>query len=296
MRIGIFLTLSLLVVSLAFGQKPIQVTDMSKAMSKGSRPGLSVLIHESEDLKGVTSAFIKAAKGKSKAKTETVGEETQVLNAGIPIITNDSLNVYATFTPSTEGIKLNVWFETVEGFVSSKQEKYYLPAKKFLHDFAAEQYREVVRGQIKEEQKKLKDLDKDLDKLNKDNDKLLSTVSENRVKIENIKNDISVNESDQERVRGQIQAQKKTVDQARNISEDAFKSAEKELKSLEKQLDKLVKEHENYYKQINDLESDIREAERDIIDVENDREVLLGKIKDQKDVIAKLESKLENIQ
>lgn len=278
-----------------FAQKPLVVKDIKKAMSQGTEPGMEVMIHQAQQ-KEVVNAWEKAIKGKSKAKAESKGDEITIIGTVLPLISNDSLNIYSYTTTSKEGTKLEVWFELKDGFINPKNEKYYLPAKKFVHDFAVSQYKLAVEEELEAEQDKLKDLEKELDKLAKDHDKLLATISKENVKIENTKNDISTNQADQERQRDLIQVQKKKVTEAAKVSEDAKKDAEKELKGLEKELSKLVKDYEGYHKDIVKSEADIREAEREVANNETARELQQNEIDKQQKLIQAVENKLAGIE
>lgn len=288
------LLFSLLALTL-LAQNQLEVKDIKKNMSDGEHVGMSILIPDAtQDM--VKKPWEDAIRGKSKSKAQTVGEEVQIKGTLIPLISNDSMNVYTLFTPSKDGVKMDVWYELKEhGYIDVSKEKYYLPAKKFLYDFAVVQYKEVVKMEIDEADDKLDDLDKEFKKLAKEHDKLLAEVSDNKVKIENTKNEISTNESDQERQRDLIQAQKKKVFEAAKLSEDAKKQEEKNLKSLEKDLEKMVKENEKLHDDIVDYEADIREADREIKENETARELKSEQIADQKKLIAKLKDKLENI-
>lgn len=278
-----------------FAQKPLVIKDIKKAMSQGTEPGLEVMIHQAEQ-KDVVNAWEKAIKGKSRSKAENKGDEITILGTNLPIITNDSLNIYSTTTTSKEGVKLEVWFELADGFISPKNEQYYLPAKKFVYDFAIAQYKKAVAAELETEQDKLKDLNKELDKLAKEHDKLLASVSKENVQIESIKNEISTNSADQERQRDLIQTQKKKVTQAAKLSEDAKKDAEKELKGMEKDLSKLVKDYEGYHKDIVKCEANIREAEREIANNKTARELQQNEIDKQQKLIQGVEHKLAGIE
>ena len=278
-----------------FAQKPLVIEDINKAMSQGTEPGLSIMIHQAQQ-KDVIDAWEKAIKGKSRSKAETKGDEIIIIGTNIPLISSDSLNIFSTTTTSNQGTLIEAWFELKDGFISPKQEQYYLPAKKFLHDFAVGQYKEAVEAELETEQDKLEDLNKELDKMAKEHDKLLASVSKENVQIETIKNKISTNQADQERQRDLIQTQKKKVTQAGKLSEDAKKDAEKELKGMEKDLDKLVKDYEKYHKDIVKCEAKIRDAEREIANNKTERELLQSEIDKQQKLIQSIEDKLEGIE
>ena len=292
---SIYTIILLSITTLLLAQKPLEVEDIKKPMSDGTHVGLSILIHQAT-LDEVKKEWEDEIRGKSRSKPQTEGEEIQIKGTIIPLISNDSINIYSLLTPSKDGVKLDAWFQLKEaGYIDASKEKFYLPAKKLIHDFAVVQYKAAVAKQIEEEGKKLDELEKDFKKLAKEHDKLLKTVSENKVKIENTKNEISTNESDQERQRDLIQTQKKKVTQAGKLSEDAQKDEEKNLKDMEKDLDKMVKNNEKLHKDIVDYEAEIREAEREIAENETERDLKSEEIANQKKAIAKLEGVMENI-
>lgn len=285
--------LAVLAMGSTQAQETIEIVPVTGKMSKGENAGFEFMIWQAtEEL--VSKDWEKAIRGESKSKPEEKGDELVIVGTLLPSITADSLNVYSQMIPSKEGLKMTVWVEHADGYVTKDNEQLYLPLEKFLHEFAATKYREAVEKEIELEEDVLKDLEKEQDKLGKEHDKLLADISKNEVRIQETKNKIGTNESDQENQRGLIQAQKKKVQKTKN--EEAKDAEEKVLKDLEKDLKKLVKEHEGYHKDVVKMQSEIREAERDVSDNELARNLKQEEIEKQKVKLQGIQAKLSNIE
>lgn len=281
--------------TMVWAQQPIKLTPITANMSQGEQPGFEVMIWQAQ-LKQVQGDWEKAIRAKSKSKPEMLNDELVIKGTVIPDVSADSLNLYTLFTESKEGLKMTVWAETPNGYITADDANAYLPLDKFLHAFATSEYKEAVEAEIKVEEGILKDLNKELSKLGKEHDKFLSAVSDNEVEINGIKNKISMNEGDQAAKRDAIQSQKKQVLKASEMSSEAKKAAGKEQKELEKELKQLVKEHKNYHKDIVKLEAGIRETEREVSNNKLARDLKQEEINKQTRKIQGLKEKLDNIE
>lgn len=274
--------------------KKIIVKDITKAISKGTQPGLEVKIYQA-DKKDVEKEWSKRIRQNTKSKVEEENNEIYITETYLDPISSDPVNVYSIINEYRDYIELNAFFELKDKFITkANNETEYLGAKKLVREFALQMYKEAVENELKEEEKKLKDMEGDLKKLVNENDKLHKNISQNERDIDKNEEDIKMVQLDQERVMGQIQQKKDQLLKLRD--EDQKKEAEKDIKSLEKDLSKLEKDEESMHKDIDNSEADIREYERNIDDNEMAMERKQKEIDGQKALIFQVKKKLESIE
>lgn len=279
-----------------YAQLPIEIDEKVMPMSKGNQPGLEVLIHDAQ-VKDVQKEWEDYMKSAEKPEIVKEQDEIQALGAVVEVVSNEMVNVFAKFTQLKEGTYGQVFFQTEDNFLSSKSNPLKLEAaKKFLHDFALEEYRYVIEVELKEAEDKFDELEKDKKKIIKDIDDNHKSISENEREISQLKNDIKINESDQNVMVQQITKQKKLVLDFAGKSEEAEKAAEKELSGFENDYKKLQKEHEKLHKKIDDAEEDIREAERNLDMNQADLKRKQDQIIEQKALLEVIKEKLDNLE
>ena len=277
--------------------RPIVVEDISKTMSKGNQPGFKIDVYQAKKT-GAVNALTKTIKEENRAKLELVNNEYVVHGAVIKDISSAPMNVYSIVNEYEDHVELLFFYEKDSAFLSKeKNESEYLSARKFTRDFAVTAYRGAVQEQIDAENKKLKDLESQLQQLTNENDKLKKGISEENQKISSSKEKISSGELDQERVRKQILDQKGVVDQARSgTNEELEKEEEKKLKGYENDLSKLENQEDGLHKSITNSEANVREYERSLTDNETAVKLKQEEVTSQKDVVNKLQKKLDGIQ
>lgn len=277
--------------------KPLVIEDITKAMSKGEQPGFKIDIFEAKK-KGVVDALTKTMKEEAKSKLELVNNEYHIPGGVIKSISPDTLNVYFIVNEYEDRAELLVFYEKDSVFLTKeKNETEFLSARKFTRDFAVKAYKNAVTERIDLENKKLKELESQLEQLYKGNDKLQKKISEEKQNIDNTKEKIATSELDQERMRGQVQDQKAKVTQAKSGgNETVLKEEEKKLKGFEGEASKLMKQEDGFHKDVTKSEANIRQYEREITDNESAANLKQEDVTKQKDLINKLQKKLEAIQ
>jgi predicted nucleic acid-binding Zn-ribbon protein len=279
-----------------YAQLPIEVDEKVMPMSRGNQPGLEVMIHDAE-LKDVQKEWENYMKSADRPDINEEKDEIQALGATVEAISNQPINVFAKFTELKGGTYGQIFFQFEDDFLSSKSSSLKLQAaKKFVYDFAIQEYRYAIEEKLGEEEDKLKDIEKEKKKIIKDIDDNHKTISENERDINQIKNDLKINESDQDVMVQQITKQKKLVLEYAGKSEEAEKAAEKELGDYENDYKKLQKENEKLHKKIDDAEEDIREAERNLDMNKADLSRKQDEMIEQKAIIEVIKEKLENLE
>lgn len=267
----------------------LKVEHVTRSMSQGEQPGFSVTLPQA-DVKVVEAGLANALQGKSRNKPSKENNEWVMRQTIMPQITQDTLDVYARTISTTEGVVVEFFFKDSIGFVNKDRAIIQAQAEKFVYDFAKTQRKATLENQIDAAKDLLKTFEKDYASLSKDLEKLNQDITKSKLEIDENKNKIATNDADQDRMREQIQAQKKKVTEAAKLSSDAKKAEEQNLKSLEKDLDKLIKEKEKLHKEIVKCETKIRDAELEAKNLEiaiNDKQQQIaeqnGKIKSLQD-------------
>lgn len=277
--------------------KPIVIEDINKKMSKGTQPGFAINIDQAKK-KGTVDALTQAMKEENKAKLELVNNEYILRGTIIKSISPKPLNIYSIVNEYEDHAELLVFYEQDSTFLSKeKNETEYVSARKFTRDFAVQAYKGAVQERIEIENKKLKDLQSLLDDLYKEQDKVKKNLSAENQNIDNAKQKIATSEADQEHVRKQIQDEKALVDEARSSENETKEKEEvKKLKGFESDLSKLEKQEDGYHQDITNSEANIRQYERNNSDNEALIKTKTDDVNMQKEVINKLQKKLESIQ
>ncbi len=272
----------------------IKVEAVTRTMSQGEQPGFSVILPQA-DAKTVEPAWVSTIQGKGKIKPVKENNEWVLRNGIVPQISQDTLTVYARTISTKEGVVLEVFFKNATGFIGEDNSLVHPQAEKFVHDFAIKQHKVTIQNQISAAKEVLKTIEKDYSAHSKELDKLNSNITKSKLKIDDNKNAISTNDSDQERVREQIQGQKKKVVDAGKLSPEAKKAEEKNLGTLDKQLSKLMKDKEKLLQANVKNETAIRDAELAIKNKNVEIEAKQKQIADQKGKIKELEDQLLNV-
>ncbi len=166
-----------------FSQVDIRVEEQSLGMSKGTQPAFVVTIPQVE-LKEVESNFKKYIKKGTKGKVEEVSSEIILLGATNNKISPLVFDMYARVTQSSNGVVVSAWLSEGEGFVSSQTAPSKAVAfKQYIRAFAVDEYKEAVKEEVKEEEKKLKDEQKKLEDFEKDEKKAESNIESHRAEI-----------------------------------------------------------------------------------------------------------------
>ena len=274
--------LLLLIMSAAtftvFAQTDLSVTETIRPNSKGNFNSFQVTIPQTK-LKDVERDWQKYLRDGSKGKPETFNGEIIMRGAVSKNVSPNPFTVYSKLLETSGGVVLTAWItEDDSVFISAElNNDKDLAAKKYVRDFAVEEYKEVVKEELKSEKKTLNNLEDELKSLINDEDKSRKKVNECDRSIQRNRTAISTNEGDQKNKIEQITAQKKT------------------LKTYEEDLKKLQKENEKLNKEIDGWQKDIRTEERSIDKSKADQKFKTEQVEKQKTVIKAIEEKLAGI-
>lgn len=295
MRFLLFGLFILPIISLV-AQEEITVTMKSKTFSIGEVASFVTFIPQA-DYEELTKDWDKYLKQDTKEKTISENGELVILNKEYEKISAAPLNIYSYIKEYDGEIMLVVAMELEGKFISREMdEEIYIPAKKYVRDFAVESYKTAVGNQLKEEEKILKKLENQKTSLQNSRESIVAEINQYERTIIAKKDEITLNQIDQSDKVIQMQAQKELVLKLANAGEEEKDDASKILKEIEKDFKKLQKENENFYQDIDYAESEIRRNEIKLAKVESDIKFIQLDIDDQAYRVRKIEQKLERIQ
>lgn len=126
-----------------------------------------------------------AKKFKGKLKYDGKQSEYFLDNAEFKEMSENMVDVTAKITQKGEGAELVVWFNLGVTYLSSNEHaERYPAAEKFLRQFDLLVYAELMKQQLKDEQKKLKLLNKELKKIEKAQEKEEKKIEKQKKTIE----------------------------------------------------------------------------------------------------------------
>ena len=294
MRSKIIAFISILATTLSFGQTQISVDPDVRPMSKGEFPSYSVEVPQS-DVKTIDKDWKKYLSTGTKAKLIELGGEVIMPGAVNKNISSDPFNVYSKLLETNTGVRITAWFNFKDSFYISKQynNDMDVAAKKYMLDFAMQEYHDVVSNELDGEKGRLKKLQDEMNDLIKAEEKSTKRINEDRRSIDRAKNDITANEGDQQRQADLISNQKGVV--SSTTDPDANKEAVKALKDLEATKKKLEKQNEKMNKDIDGWNKEIREEQRKIDASRADQKLKSEQIENQKQVVASVQDRLAAI-
>ncbi|BDS14243.1 hypothetical protein [Aureispira anguillae] len=186
---SILFTLLLLSIQFTlFAQLPdfeFHVVEEGRSMSKGTANALVVSWP-----KASTKVLDKnwkqyAKKFKGKLKYDSKQGEYFLDNAELKDMSENMVDVTAKITQKGEGAELVAWFNLGVTYLSSEEHAERFPAaEQFLKKFDLLVYAELMKEQLKEEQKKLKLMDKALKKIEKAKQKEEKAIEKQKKTIE----------------------------------------------------------------------------------------------------------------
>jgi len=276
-------------------QEEISVVLKTKTFAKGEIPAFVTLIPQAS-YEQVQKDWEKYLKEDTKEKTLNENGEVSIQNKVYEKIAPGFLTIYSYIKEFDGEIMLVAAFELNGSYISKEMdEEVYIPAKKFVRDFALGSYRTAVFQELKDEEKEFKKLENQKLSLELSYETLLAVISQYERSIVTKKDEISLNQLDQSSKVLQMQAQKEFVLKLANAGQAAKEDAEKILKELEKDFKKLQKQNENYHQDIANFESLIRQNEIALGKAESELKFKQLDIDDQAYKVRKIQQKLESI-
>lgn len=199
-----------LLSSMAFAQKKIEVVEKVVAIDGVSRNSLTVMIEgaNTDDVKKAWKKQLKDLKGKVNDKTIIFGDDCEAKEMG-----PNTFDVYSVVEEATsEGVRLVVAYDLGGAYLSTADHPDKYPAgEKIVYNFAVEQAKEVVRNEIETTKKIISGFEKDLSGLVKDKQGLEKDIADYEKKIEEAKVEIEKNVAGQANKQKEIEGLKSAL-------------------------------------------------------------------------------------
>lgn len=193
-----------------FAQKT-KVQESNENIGDGRNTALVVYIREVQQ-KDVEKEWVNLMK-KYKAKVSNK-KEIFADDAVMPMISMNTVDVYASVEQKDADVKLIVAFDLGGAFLNSKDHSsQFKAAEKMIYDFAVDMSKQAVQSTIAAEQKKLGDMEKKKGNLESDNSKMTKDNENYRQKIEDNEKSIKDNEAEIQNVSVEIETQSKLIEQ-----------------------------------------------------------------------------------
>lgn len=192
----------------------IKINEDTLSMSQGLKNGFSVEMLQiaPEDAGKRWAKYLKKYKGKTKKSKNLTEWFTN--DAKMKLISNNTVDLYAVFTPIQDGTRLIVWYDLGGTYLNSEiHGERAITGKKVLYDFALATKKEQALAKIEEEKEKLSQIQGNLDKLSKNEIEFLKTIEDLKAKIATLEADVKETKSTQSKKQAELQAQKKLIDE-----------------------------------------------------------------------------------
>lgn len=174
------------------------VNEIRQIMSKGEQTGFEVPIAggNAEKVKENFEKWLKKYDAKvtsSKKSPDIFGD-----NALIKLLSQNTVDIYASTVPSGNGAVLYVYVDLGGAFLSSATyPQQYNVMEALLKKFAKDQALEMVEQQLQEEEKILKNINKEIESLKKSKATYVKEIEEAKALIIQREQDIVKNDNDQ---------------------------------------------------------------------------------------------------
>lgn len=280
----------------SFSQQQVVVEEVIKEMSKGTQTGFEVVIPE-VTFKSVQNNLNRYLRKESKSRAEEANGEIFILGAVNKNIHPSPFNIYVKHLEVNDGVRLTAFFtpdDTVY-FSNALDNEKAIAIKKYLRDFALQEYRSVVKDELEVQKRRLTALENELESMVKAKQRSEKNINEAKRDIES-NNRSLVDFSKLDTIKSEeILRQKDVVSRLQGTGGEEEKLAAKKLKSLENEKRKLEREREKTARDTDNQNIRIENEKRSIEKNLDDQESKKKEIEKQKEKVKSVEGKLGNI-
>ena len=192
----------------------INISEETISMSQGLKNGFSVEMLEITPLEAEKrwAKHLKPYKGKTKKVKNS--NEWFTNDAKMKLISNNTVDVYAVFTPIQNGTRLIVWYDLGGNYLNTESHgEKANTGKKVLYDFVLSIKKEQTIVQIKQEEENLSQIQEDIEKLSKTEKDFLKTIEDLKAKIATLEADVKENKTSQSQKKSQLETQKRLIEE-----------------------------------------------------------------------------------
>ncbi len=289
-------SLSALVLVTSFAATAQIEVETTTAPEKSGAPTVFSVNIPQTILKITEKAWLHYIGKGSKGKASLDNGQHLQLGAVNKNIYHEPFEVRSTLVEGVDGVRLRAWF-TKNGVAwpSKKGERdQNFAEKKYLHDFAIDQYRCAVKEELEDEQDKLKKLEKTMDSIVKEGVKSGQTISQNERSGQRTSDAMTASEKDIVIQSAKIEGQRDMLD-ATATDPNASKGANKTMDEMKDDKKDLQKLNESQGQDLDDLNADTQAAQRNSMTLQQRQEATQVQIDAQRGVVRQVEAKLAAI-
>lgn len=275
-------------------QRPIRIKEDSITYGTSRYPGIIVQIPEVGYDK-TEKNWIKEIQTGTKSKVITENGEMSIFGANIRDISPNPLNIYSKLINGDSAVQLLVSFELKKDFYISSinGDGELMSAREYLKEFAKSQYINLVKVEVADEERKLRDLTTELNRLQNEKSRMERSIQSNINLIDEMKEKIVLLNNELATVSSELVTQNDQLGQMEAGSAKDQKASE--VKELEKRKKRIRNEIESAENRITRANSAIKDVEREIPINESDQEIVRSKISIQQEVVNKFTQKLNTV-
>lgn len=281
------LILILFAFSGTMAQNPIVVSEDEFTFGNSTVPGYSVSIPEAEYDKTVKD-WIKYLQSGTRSKVVEKGNNFSIFGAKVKPVSESPVNVYSIVTGDDGAVKIQAAFELERERYASSTE--YANARKYLFDFAKDEYVAIVNGQLSAEEKILRSLKSELSSLQNEQSKIEKSTASGQETIEEESQRLAELNT---RMAALSPQQYQGGDSA--VITGMGAASPDEVKNLEKERKKLNREIKSAESKIDKAQKDIEKNERTLPGNLSGQETAKSKVEEQEKVVEFHRKKLETI-
>lgn len=199
--------------------KSMAVMESTEFMSQGTNNALVVEI-EGADAKTAKKVWATFMKENYSTRVTKVKKEDDYIAEGVNIGivgSGGGVNLYSRAEDRGRSAKFMVWMDVGNDFLSSASyPSWYGTAENMMYEYKLEVKRELVREELKDEEKNLQKLQANLKKLKRDQDRYHKAIEEAYKRIQRAEADIAKNDADQQGSVQEIEQQMIVIQQIMN--------------------------------------------------------------------------------
>lgn len=275
-------------------QMPVSVSADSLNLGKTSLPAISVTIPE-VNYENTLKIWIKELESGTKSKVVTENGEMSIFGAKVKVVSQNPINVYSKMIKLDSTVKLTASFELKKDQYAERMSSpaEFAKAETFLKEFAKDQYIELVKTQVNEEDKKAREIEKELSSLEKEKTKMQKSIQSNNTDIKNEKDNIAVQNNELTTVTVAIIEHNRLLDTM--TAGPSKEEKVKYIKELEKRKKKAQNSVESSSNKIDKLNNDTNKTNSEIPANEKMQLQVTEKLQAQQAVLQKFTDKLKKI-
>jgi hypothetical protein len=275
-------------------QRPIRLSEDSINYGTGKYPGIIVTIPE-VSYDRTEKNWIRELQSGTKSKVIKENGEMSIFGANIKDITVNPINIYSKLTNGDSEVQLLVTFELKKDLYIGKAsgDAELLSAREYLKGFAKNQYIDLVKEEVANEEKMFRELNNELNQMENAKSRLQKSIQANRTLITEMKDNIILQNNELTTVSTELVTQSEQL----NSMEEGSAREEKasDVKELEKRKKKILNEIESSENKITRANSDINDAEREIPRNESQQEAMRIKVNQQEALVTRFTEKLNTV-